>query len=279
MKKLKVYIITFLCIQTSIYAQQWRKMGINDSPNYKIELKVEKDTFIIGYPIPFTITYINPTDTAWVVERPDSSSQAILHYKFHEGKFYSFQIGMVPPRYDCNNIDAPWQNVIGSRFVIAPHSTYSFQRDMTQFFELWYLVSGMVDLYYTDFLGDYYDYKRETGQKYSNTKTVRFLFTKESVLPILHQLNQTHCETFYVTQTFVLQEIKPDLKLWYVDGRNLKGLEQKDYKERVKKNEEIIKQFELWWEQNKDTKQVEDAIKKINQNTVSYYRMRTLYVD
>jgi hypothetical protein len=267
MKQIIILSLLFLLGYSHLFAQRGEPKKVPDSPNYKISVTTEKKEYSLGEPIVVTVQYYNGSDLVWSLYRPDSSCYCAMIYRnklwdqqefwncyaFNESKF----INTDPQCTECG-FSTP---IVGDKIQLNPKEKegYSFSTDIMKLHELYKVLPGSYEINFLDAF----------EAIYSDTIKICLKFTPASVDYVLERLiNEKKNSSNIRWAKSILSDIYPDIKKYQF--KTIDGYSVYYTKELKKLNKKFVKDFLVYWKQNKNTEEVKQAIKRINTDFRKY---------
>jgi len=258
---MKKVVALLICMGSFLLYAQKR---MPSSPYYKITLTPHKYEHSLGEPIWVTVEYYNGSDSVWTLYRPDSSFYNSINYtnllwRWRDWYGYAFNrsefINLDPDCPECGFAVA----LTGGVIQIGPKQKYSFETELMEGQKAHaYILPG-------PYLVAYYDGYESI---HSDTVEICLKFTQKSVDYLLKWLLDEKEDYTNIERVLeILSDIYPDIKNYQY--------QHKDYTitytdEQTQYNRKLLDDFKLYWEQNKDTREMKEKIHKINTDFRKY---------
>ena len=211
-------------------------------------IKLNKSTYSMGESIPVQIIYENNTFEVLVTENPSKSFNVLMHFLDNmRNEDFKYTMGKII----VTIIDKKTGEYVESipeieQIEIAPKSSFLFITDLNDRLSLY---PGEFDCFCT--LGDIK----------SNHIKVTVTFTNESVeyfLKLVLDKKESYGRREWAMEW--LQQLKPDFKLKLPNEEDEEVISEYD----ESYNSQKAKEFEYWWIESRNSKQVATNIEQIN---------------
>ncbi len=222
-----------------------------------LALGAKSDPFIFGKPALLSVSYRNDGAMTWVVPKPTESLSVAVQYRRHgtEGRPHGYRLGRVLTATitdpDGQSVTA-FENPVPTPMEIKSGKSFDFSVPLERAW-LGHVVPGRWTVWIED----------ESLKLESNRLDIPIRFTADSVAACLEiAVDQEAYVSKRKSHAGWLQKIKPDLKLDWPRRDDAEAVKkQKEYRVQL-----ALKEFEQFWEREKNSQAVADAIRKINED-------------
>ena len=279
--KTTIYCIIFIVFgfssikaQDSYITPAQLKPKERPTPNgYKITLSTERSNYSLGEPIIVTVKYYNGSKMNWELFLPDSTAYNSIAYRnelwsdnerWNRGDFNTFEILDSTRMSEESAYGMP---IVGRKIIIKPNDKYIFKTDILDKYDLWYFLSGLYKINYSDYL----------EKIHSDTIKVCVHFTPKSIDYLLEILvNEKRFSLNIRWAKQLLCNFDEDIKKYEYGACGAYMHEITYTPEQKINNEKIISYFRAYWVKNKDTEETKAKIHKINTDFSKYYDFMSL---
>lgn len=263
MKNILLIVIVAITFQCFIFGQKKRA----DSRDYKISLKTDKEEYSLGEPIIVDVNYYNGSDKIWTLYRPDSSYHCSISYihvmkgqqDFWNGHAFN-KCEIINDFTDCPGCGYAVA-LTGDKIILEPKEKYEFKTDIMEGVSPEEVLPGQIYITFHD----------AYEQINSDTIHVCIRFTNASTGFLLNRMEneKVHSATIDWAKE-ILVDIYPAMKQYKYNSNYQEGIiyytdDQKS------NNEQLLKDFLNYCEQNKGSDEMKVKIHKINTNLGKYY--------